>query len=132
MKCKGQEGQAVWSKEVGSLQLRHSTYGGASETNVTEVGGVAIKDLKTPNIGRASAPGLSHTRDQLKRQTYAEFATKAEKRNPEIVFNQAVMDEAFRWQATQLLSDKFPYKSEFEAMMIRVRYLPQHGKRSCF
>ena len=58
-------------------------------------------------------------------QTYRDFASKAERRNPEVTFDRSKMDRAFDFTAKRLLTKAKgtirPLQGEFNRMMSRVR-----------
>lgn len=56
-------------------------------------------------------------------QTYADFASKAEKRNPQFEFTRGTMDEAFEYSASRLHAGVKNAKGQHDRMLTRVRGL---------
>lgn len=74
----------------------------------------AVAQLKMPTIG--SGKGII----QFNVQTYAEFAWKVERRNPDVTFDKSLIDGAFRYAGSLTNAVNSKHGVEYEAMMKRV------------
>lgn len=80
-----------------------------------------MQSLSLPEIGRHHK---SDNKNPFAWQTYADFASKAEKKNPDVAFDRKKMDQAFEFTARQLLSpgqgrNRSSFK-DLDKMMARV------------
>ena len=64
----------------------------------------ATEDIRALNLPRIGNHHKNDKRDVYKRQTYADFAMKAERQNPEFAFTQQTMNQAFSFVASQVSS----------------------------
>jgi len=70
-----------------------------------EVAPNIVQRLKLPTVGSdpRNRRGKGTSNDQWVFQSYADFASKAEKRNSEVEFDKTLMDVAFRYQVNKVV-----------------------------
>lgn len=80
--------------------------------------GNAVYDLHLPMVARHHASGRL---DALVLQRYADFASKAEEKNPSVTFDKEFMDDAFRLAVSKMArkASAGGSKGSIDTMLIR-------------